>query len=232
MFYDASDSLVSLLPCLRNEKEKKKRSLVHAPTARLPSGGSPSITILRHITSEYNAFSIRQPFMKLKEMEQLMFGKPNCGPKLVIVDYRKVNIKAVLDEFSRESLYHYLDRTYITIHGDSKTDDFSRTFIHVSGYHFLQMGRRKIKEILKSNKNNSQIHFAQRILARLICYTDLEEARRLAKDIHNVLTSERSFNLAEYHVQTIEEKINNFDYAETDLIALNADKDEHVFYNV
>ena len=92
------------------------------------------------------------------------------------------------------------------------------------------MGRRKIKEILKSNKNNSQIHFAQRILARIICYTDLEEARRFAKD--NVLTSEKSFDLAEYHVQTIEEKINNFDYAETDLIALNADKDEHILYNV
>lgn len=187
------------MPSLRNEKEKKKRVLVHALTARLPSSRSPSITILRHITSEYNAFSIKQPFMKLKEMEQLMFGKPNCGPKLVIVDYRKVNIKAVLDEFSRESLYQYLDRAYnITIHGDSKTDDFSRTFIHVSGYHFIQMGRQKFKEILKSNKNNSQIHFAQRILARLICYTDLEEARRLAKDIHNVLTSRRSFDLAEY----------------------------------
>ena len=37
--------------------------------------------------------------MKLKEMKQKMFAKPNCGPKLVIVDYSKVIIKAVLHEF-------------------------------------------------------------------------------------------------------------------------------------
>ena len=36
----------------------------------------------------------------------------------------------------------------------------------------------------------------------------------------------------EYHVQAIEEKINTFDYAEIDLIALNADKDEHILYNI
>ena len=49
--------------------------------ARLPSGRSAPITILEDITSEHNAFSIGQPLMKLKEMEQSIFGKPNCGPK-------------------------------------------------------------------------------------------------------------------------------------------------------
>ena len=34
-----------------------------------------------------------------------------------------------------------------------------------------------------------------------------------------------------YHVQTIEEKVNNSDYAEPDLIALNTDKDDHIRYN-
>ena len=34
-----------------------------------------------------------------------------------------------------------------------------------------------------------------------------------------------------YHVQTIEEKVNNSDYAEPDLIALNTDKDDHILYN-
>ena len=33
-----------------------------------------------------------------------------------------------------------------------------------------------------------------------------------------------------YHIQTIEEKVNNFDYAETDLIALNAEEDDHILY--
>ena len=94
------------------------------------------------------------------------------------------------------------------------------------------MGRRKIKEILKNNKNNSQIHFVQRILKRLICYTNLAKARRFVKDIYIVLITERSSNLAEYHVQAIEKKFNKFDYAEGDLIALNADKHEHILYNI
>ena len=38
--------------------------------------------------------------MKLKEMEQKLLGKPNCGPKLAIVDYSKAVIKAVLHDFS------------------------------------------------------------------------------------------------------------------------------------
>ena len=109
--------------------------------------------------------------------------------KKIIVDYRKAMIKAVLHEFSIESLYQYLDRAYNIIYGDSKTDDFSRTFIHVSAYHFLQMERRKIKEILKNSRSNPQIHFLRPILWRLICYTDLEEARRFVKDIYITLTT-------------------------------------------
>ena len=77
--------------------------------------------------------------MKLELMAQKIFGKANYGPKSVIVDYSKAMIKAVLHEFSREPLYQYLDRAYTTIHGDSKTDDFSITFIHACAYHFLQM---------------------------------------------------------------------------------------------
>ena len=66
----------------------------------------------------------------------------------------------------------------------------------------------------------------------LICYTDLKEARRFVKDFYIVLITERSSDLIEYHVQAIEEKIDKFDYAEADLIELNADKDEHILYNI
>ena len=52
------------------------------------------------------------------------------------------------------------------------------------------------------------------------------------KDIYIVLTTEKSSGLVEYDVQAIEEEINKFDYAEADLIALNADKDEHILYNI
>ena len=77
-------------------------------------------------------------------------------------------IKALLYEFSGESFFQYLDLAYRIVHGDGKKDDFSRTFIHVCAYHFLEMGKRKIKEILKNTKNISQINFAQRNFGRLI----------------------------------------------------------------
>ena len=46
-----------------------------------------------------------------------------------------------------------------------------------------------------------------------------------------VLTIERSSDLVEYHVEALEEKINNFDYAEADQIALNGEEDENIPYN-
>ena len=207
LFFNASGSYVSSLPWLRNKKGEKKAILLYALTARLLFGGSPPIAILEHIRSEHNAFSNRQPLMKLKEMEQKNLGKPNCGPKLVMVNYSKAAIKAVLHEFLGESPCQYLDRAYRIINGDSKTDDFCRTFIHVCAYHFLQMGRWKIMEILKSSKNNSQIHFARRILGRFICYIGVEDVRHFVKDIYIVFVTERSSELVEYHVETIKEKI-------------------------
>ena len=45
------------------------------------------------------------------------------------------------------------------------------------------------------------------------------------------MITERSSDLIEYHVQAIEEKINNSDYAEAELVALIADEDEHILYN-
>ena len=73
LLFDASGSFVSPLPWLGNKKVEKKRIFLYAPTARLPSGGSPLIAILEQITSEHNMFSITQPLMKLKQMEQKFF---------------------------------------------------------------------------------------------------------------------------------------------------------------
>ena len=67
-------------------------------TAKLPSGGSHPIAILEQIIYEHNAFSIRQPLIRLKEMEQKFFRKPNCGAELVITDYSKSIIKAAIHE--------------------------------------------------------------------------------------------------------------------------------------
>ena len=60
LFFDASSSFLSPLPGFKNEKVEKKRILLYALIARLPSGGSPPFAILEQITFEHNAFSIRQ----------------------------------------------------------------------------------------------------------------------------------------------------------------------------
>ena len=52
-------------------------------------------------------------------MEQKRFGKANCGPRFLIVEYSKPMIKVILQEFSGESLFHYLDRAYRIVPGDS-----------------------------------------------------------------------------------------------------------------
>ena len=62
-------------------------------------------------------------------------------------------------------------------------------------------------------------------------HTDLEEARSFVEDIYIVLTTERSSDLVEYHVEAIKEKINIFDYDELDFVALKVDEDEHILYN-
>ena len=65
--------------------------LFHTPDLSLSLSVSLSL-------SEHNTFSIRQPLIRLKEIEQHTFGKPNCRAKLVIVDYSKSIIKVVPHE--------------------------------------------------------------------------------------------------------------------------------------
>ena len=65
--------------------------LFHTPDLSLSLSVSLSL-------SEHNTFSIRQPLIRLKEIEQQTFGKPNCRAKLVIVDYSKSIIKVVPHE--------------------------------------------------------------------------------------------------------------------------------------
>ena len=74
--------------------------------------------------------------MKLKEMEQKMFGKANCGPKLVIVDYRKVIIKAVLCVFLfRQSIQEIVKQMTLV--------ERLFTFLHVIPYKWVDEKSRK-----------------------------------------------------------------------------------------
>ena len=46
------------------------------------------------------------------------------------------------------------------------------------------MGRRKVEEILRNNKNNAQVHLVQWSLVKPIWHTDLQEVRIFGKDTY------------------------------------------------
>eukprot|EP00111_Clytia_hemisphaerica_P004161 TCONS_00011901-protein len=119
LFFDASGSFVSGVPWLKNKKNKKKRILLYALMARLPSGKCPPLPLLEYISSEHNVFSIRQAFSRLREVENRIYGSGNAvSPKLIIIDYSAAMVQAVLQEFTGSTLEEYLERTYRIIHGN------------------------------------------------------------------------------------------------------------------
>ena len=71
----------------------------------------PPIAIIECITTNHNIFSIRQPLMKLRELEFQIF-RENATPQLIVTDYSKAIIQAVLLEFNKESLNEYLNRIF------------------------------------------------------------------------------------------------------------------------
>ena len=60
----------------------------------------------------------------------------------------------------------------------------------------------------------------------------MEEVRRFVKNIYIVLITKRKSDLVVYHLSYTDnwKKINNSDYAEADLIALNAEEDDDILY--
>ena len=54
-------------------------------------------------------------------------------------------------------------------------------FVHTISY---KMGRRKVEEILRNNKNNAQVHLVQWSLVKPIWHTDLQEVRISGKDTY------------------------------------------------
>lgn len=81
---------------------------------------------------------------------------------------------------------------------DSQKDDFSWTLIHVFSISFTNSEKNWGNS--KKQRDNFQSHFVQKFIGRLVCYTDLNEARRFVKDIYIVLSTERSSVFVEYYV--------------------------------
>ena len=77
LYFDATGSLVRPIPRLRYRKNNPKRILLYSLVITHPAGEVPPIALFDYITSEHHIFSIRQPFLSLKEMEQKIYGSGN-----------------------------------------------------------------------------------------------------------------------------------------------------------
>ena len=95
LYFDASGSFICPIPSIENKDGNPKRTLIYALIIKHPIGKSPPVAFFEYITSDHNIISIRQPFLKIKEMETKLFGC-NKTPARVLTDFSKAILQAVL----------------------------------------------------------------------------------------------------------------------------------------
>ena len=120
-----------------------------------------SIAIIEYITTNRNIFSIRKPLIKLRELELQIF-RENATPQLIVTDYSKAIIQAVLLEFNKESLNEYLNRYFhITqkVNQEDTTNASSKIILHICSYHVLKINFEKLKKKCCTKQTNKKKKF-------------------------------------------------------------------------
>lgn len=96
-------------------------------------------------TSEHHIFSIQDPFLRLKEIEQNIYGGGNSVyPNLFITDYSAPMIQAVVQEIAGNDLATYLQKTYNMVQEIDETRQVLYTL-----FSFLKAQYRKHEKILQ-----------------------------------------------------------------------------------
>ena len=91
LYFDANGSFISPIPSIKNKDGNPRRILIYALTIKHPIGKSPPVTFVEYITSDHNIISIRQRFLKFKEMKTKLFGCSKT-PARVVADFSKTNL--------------------------------------------------------------------------------------------------------------------------------------------
>ena len=78
LYLDATGTLLSEIPLIKNDIGNPKCILLHALTMRHSHKNIPPIAIIEYITTNHNIFSIRQPLMKLRELEFQILRENSC----------------------------------------------------------------------------------------------------------------------------------------------------------
>ena len=78
LYLDATGTLLSEIPFIKNDNGNPKCILLYALTMRHAYKNIPPIAIIEYITTNHNVFLIRQPLMKLRKLEFQIFRENNC----------------------------------------------------------------------------------------------------------------------------------------------------------
>ena len=206
LYVDATGSVV------RNVKGFKK-ILYYAATLRHPYNSGPPLPIAEYITSNHDQYSIKRFFGTIHELENLRYGNEKLSnPKLILLDYSLAIIHATLSEFCSETLTNYIDRTYKVVTGAASADDLSKTFLHVCSFHMMRIGRKHAaKHSGDGDEGKSKIHFALRVLGRLINSSSLDDATATVRDATIVLNARFESENVKSSLRRLEERINTFE---------------------
>ena len=128
-----------------------------------------------------------------------------------MLDFSWALIQASLDEFCREETNDYLNRTRREITGKATTDDLNKSLLHICAFHVMQMCRRNAKRLYNKEQNEkSQVHFASRLMGRLINCQSIEEVDRLVEKVIIVLRTKRATQEMREALLWLQNSINTF----------------------
>ena len=213
LYIDATGSFV-------NKAKSFKRIFNYCLALRHPLRKAPPLPLLEFISSSHTTDAVGSMLLYFREKENFIFGSRNI-PKLIICNFSKVLIAAVLYEFKGETVEEYLARAFHIITGKATTQDLAKALIHVCSAHVI----RNTKEVLRGKYPNdcSKVHFGMRIIGRMMMISELRVCEKFLKAVTTVMATERVNAAVKEAANEIEESVATF----SDLIIDDNDDDDH-----
>ena len=124
LYFGVTGTAIRAIPWLKDKNDNPKRILFYSP-----------IALVDYITSKHHIFSITQPFLRLKELEQRVYGSgSNMLPNMIVTDYSAAMIQTVIQEMIAGTLQPYFQETCDLIQG-GKEDNSTNTLVHIYSFH-------------------------------------------------------------------------------------------------
>ena len=193
-----------------------EKIFLYAVALRHPFGKTFPVPAALYLTSVHHTESVRHLLMCMREKEKRICGN-NAQPRLIVTDNSNVLQNACLLEFNGESRGEYLERMFRIINGSE--EDSGKSFIFSCSPHILNQVKRYC---IKNKLDNSQKHFAMRVIGRMICCETLACLAEIVKLFITVITAADVTVNVRKALDTLNSYINDFDPPE--------EPDGHLFF--